>query len=149
YSPAMRLLCALLLAGCGATARPGAPPSAAAQAWSAAHRADDPRAAYDLLAEAVRGRKSYEEFRAEEQQARVERGGQVKALEGRVREGAQAGGRAELRPPPGESAQPAELVHEAEGWRLERPLAATTRAGTPEDALRLFATAIEERSFTG
>src|SRR5262249_38734619 len=39
------------------------------------------------------------------------------------------------------------LVHEVVGWRLETPLLSFARASTPQEALRLFASAVEARNF--
>jgi hypothetical protein len=144
-SRAFLVTVSLLLAACAAS-RTSGEPSDAARAWIAAVRADNARAAYDLLGDAVRRNRTFEDFRAEWARTRDERLRQAAALERTMREGAQVGERAQLQ---AGGAPPTEMVREADGWRLERPLASTTRAGSPEEALRIFATALDERSFAG
>src|SRR5262249_46135122 len=42
-----------------------------------------------------------------------------------------------------------QLIREGDDWRLEAPLLSSARAATPQEALRLIASAIEARNFEG
>lgn len=136
----------LLVTGCaGVVSRTDTRANAIAHAWVDALRADDPTAAYALLAEPVRRATSLEAFRAEWQHAPMERARQLAALETALTTGGdlEEAGRIVV------ASGPIPIVRDSDGWRLERPLTHAQRAGSPDEALRLFATAIEERSFAG
>jgi hypothetical protein len=106
--------------------------------------ADDPRAAYALLSSAVRQRVSLETFTARWGEARAERDRQAASLESALGAGATLGERARLEV---DAQQVTLLVREEDGWRLETPLLPSGGARTPEEALRRFADALDERSF--
>jgi hypothetical protein len=140
--PLPLVLC--LLAGC---ARGGASTDAPArdlvQRYSSALAANDPRAAYALLADAVKKSVPYEEFERRWRDREVERKRQAGSLKGLLDEGAQSGERGRLTTSDGRST---ELVRETGGWRLEAPLLSSSRAATPEEVLRQLSGAVEERS---
>ena len=86
----------------------------------------------------------YDTFAQRWREAQRERTDQASALEAGLREDPQLGERARMTLADGKSA---DLVREAEGWRLEVPLMSPLRAGNPQDALRMLAAALEQRSF--
>jgi hypothetical protein len=137
----------VLALGCGAAGpHVTTPPATAARAWLDAEAHDDPKAAYELLASSVKKQVPFETFRREWQEAKIERKRQGDSLGAALREGVQHGERGKLLLGDGKSTQ---LVHEVNGWRLEAPLLSLARASTPQEALRLFASALEARSFDG
>jgi hypothetical protein len=115
-----------------------------ARRWAAAVDADDPRAAYDLLAAPVKRRKSYEAFARTWRESRVERGRQALGLRTAVERGTRSAEHAALALPDG---QRASLTREPGGWRLERPLLAAVRPASPEEAIQRLAEALDQRSF--
>ena len=134
------LLAAATLAGCGGGAGGTVPPaSAGVNAYLRAVRADDPRAAYELLSERARATTSYDEFAAAWRGSRAERSHAASALRERVREG-DLGERAAVTYPDGKRVH---LVRERGGWRMESPLVSRHHAGRPRDALHLLAAALE------
>ncbi len=114
--------------------------------YRAALAANDPRAAYSLLAEGVRKTLPYEEFARRWRDRELERSRQAFALNVLLEEGEQSGERGRLTTSDGRST---ELVRETGGWRFEAPLLSSSRAATPEEALRQLSGAVEERSIDG
>jgi hypothetical protein len=142
----MRLAAALLLvaaAGCVATRSTGS--TTVARSYAEAVRNDDPAAAYDLLASSIKRKVSRDEWAARWKQARAERARQSQALGEALRAGATLGERARVRI---DESQVATLVREDDGWRLETALLPAGGARTPEEALRRFADALDDRSFS-
>lgn len=129
-------------AGCGARAHTGATdPSVTVKAWRQAIGNDDPKAAYTLLAPALQKQMPYPEFERKWRESQAERARQAKAL---AVDPDAAGTTAEVALDGGKSAV---LRREGNFWRFDVPLVAQTRAQTPQEALRLFGSAIEERNF--
>lgn len=139
------LTLALLTAACGGRAPAPKGPAAAdsVQAWIEAVRRDDPRAAYALLSPAQQKQVPYDDFEQKWAASKPELQRQARALEGGLA-GAQLGERAVVQLPDGEQAT---LVHEGAEWHLETPLVSSRRATTPQEALRLLASAVEARDF--
>jgi hypothetical protein len=138
-------LIGLALAGCGA--RPGAaktpPAGRGVERLVAALRADDPRAAYDLLAADTRAQISFEEFALQWKQSAKERERQAAELEEGLQGNPNLGERAKLVYPDGKSVH---LAREGGRWRLESAMVSQTRAGRPRDAVRIFAEALGARN---
>ena len=143
HARALASLLALLAAtACGAPSRPIPDPRSAVSGYAAALRGDDPRAAYDLLTPAARRKLSFDDFSRQWREAAAERAEQRAALDGMV--GSSQIARLTLA-----DGTSTGLVRDDGGWRLEAPLLSSSHAATPDDALRLFARAIEVRSLEG
>jgi hypothetical protein len=129
----------LCLAAC---ARP-APGGAAdlARAYAIALAEDDPRPVYRMLSEATRGGLPEGAFAERWRATAVEREALAAVLRSRAGRPAET---AEVRLTGERSAQ---LVREPEGWRLQTPRLQTPGATTPEEAVRRFRAALEERNF--
>jgi hypothetical protein len=134
----------LAIAACGGVGRGDDGATKLARRWAAAIAADDPRAAYELLASSVRGRRSYEAFARAWRDSRAERERQARALESSMKSGGPIAEQAAITVRDGQKAL---LDREPEGWRLLRPLLAAVRPATPEEALERLAAALDERSF--
>lgn len=135
----MAIAAALVLAGCAARARS---PQATLLAYAQAIEQQDPRAAYLLLAHDRRAQLSESEFAARFRAGTAELRVQARhlrqaALTGRLHERArvESAGRVSL------------LEREPAGWRVSVPGRIELGAQTPEEALRRFVQALEERSF--
>lgn len=141
------LVVVMFVVGCAGT-RKGVdrPPAGAVQSWADAVAKDDPRAAYDLLAASVKKDMPYESFAQRWRESRPERERQSAALKATLREDPRLGERGKLLLSDGKVVQ---LVHEADGWRMETPLLSGARAASPQDALRLLAAAVETHSWDG
>jgi hypothetical protein len=146
----MRRSCLLLVALAWATAchrpeagPPVADPSETVRAWHAALERNDPRAAYELLSPRVRKDLSYSTFERQWAETRDERAKQQSSMGASPGE-ADLSAAAEVALPDGKKTR---LVREAKVWRLEQPLLTSSRASTPQEAMRLFATALEDRNF--
>ena len=135
---------AALLAGCAGGPRMVAvPPSVVAMAWADAVARNDPHGAYALLAAPIRKAVTYEDFARRWQQTQAERQSQARSLTAAASDGG-LGETAQLTLADGKVVT---LTHEANGWRVDNPLLSTTRAPEVQDALRLLAQAVDERSF--
>jgi hypothetical protein len=136
-----RLWICLLLVGCGHGTGPG--PHSIVRAWLDAGAKDDARAAYRLLAERVRKGVPEDEFVARWRATSEERKSQATAL-----------GPLATRPPVERAralwsdGRQAELVRDG-GWRLTTPRIAAGGAGSPEEAVRRFAEALEHHDLDG
>jgi len=139
-------LFAVLAACAHAPAPPGATPTEAAQRLATTLRSEDPRAGWALLAPALQNEDRYPAFAERWRRTSTERARRAASIERALRETDQVGERAKLGLPDGHST---ELVRESSGWRLETPLVAALDISTAVETLRMFATAIEERSVTG
>jgi hypothetical protein len=139
---------ALLVAACGPKA--GGPevgsPAPQLRAWISAHKRNDPRAAYGLLSPERRKETSYADFERRWKESQQERDRQVAALEAGLRDQPSTGERATVKLVGDKSTT---LVHEKGQWRMETPLFGSARASSPQEALRLFAEALEARSVEG
>jgi len=143
--PSLALL--VLVSACAhAPAAPGGTPTDAAQRLAASLKSDDPRAGWALLAPGLQNEDRYDAFAERWRGTSAERARRAASIERALRETDQVGERAKLALPDGHSA---ELVRESSGWRLETPLVAALDISTAVETLRMFATAIEERSVTG
>jgi hypothetical protein len=138
----LRLLPCLLAVGCARGAGPA--PTTAVRAWLAAQGRDDPAAGYQLLAGGVRRTLPPAEFAARWRSLAEERKAQTAALSPLATR------------PPAERAsahfldgREADLVREPGGWRLTGPRIASAGAASPEDAVRLFAEALEHHDLDG
>lgn len=143
--PLRTWLIACLLYGACARATPTVPssPRGIAQAWANALIQDDARAAYALLSHGTRRTLTFDVFQANWQDSRVERQRQAQAMTERLAADTSIVQRAKVVLPDGKTAS---LVGDGNDWRLETPLLYSARAGTPEDALRHFAVALENRN---
>lgn len=133
-----------LLACGGASARRDAS-TLTAGAWIHALESDDPASAWDLLASDVQQRTSFDDFAERWRATPIERRRQAQALGRALAAGARLGERARL----DASGTTTHLVRDDDGWRLESPLLPAARARTPEEALKLLADAIDDRSING
>jgi hypothetical protein len=131
------------LAGCPAAAGgpPPADPADAVQAWKRALEKDDPKAAYALLSPRVQKDLPYAEFEKQWKETAAERQRQAAAM-GKETGPLEASAVVAL-----DDGKKARLLREKARWRLEAPLISSSRADTPQEAARLFAAALEDRSF--
>ncbi len=88
------LASALATAACGGATGRGAPAAGSVRALVSALRADDARAAYDLLSADVRKQISYDEFALQWKQSKAEREWQARVLEETLRGDPDVGERA-------------------------------------------------------
>ncbi|MEZ4366337.1 MAG: hypothetical protein R2939_08610 [Kofleriaceae bacterium] len=133
----------LAASACGAAPGRGTTPaSTGAAAYAAALRADDPRAAYDLLAESVRRELDFDEFAVQWRESAAERAAQLAALEDGLRDQPDLGERARVTLADGALVP---LARERGAWRMSSPLVTPTNATQAADAFRLLAAAIEDR----
>ena len=136
----------IALAACGGPAGPSSPAADGVRAYVQALRANDPRAAYDLLSSDVRRKLSYDEFALEWKQGDAERRWQAKVLEDSLKGNPDVGERALVSFSDGKLVQ---LEREGKTWRLESELVSRSRAKQPRDALRMFADAVAARDVNG
>jgi hypothetical protein len=122
----------------------GADPADTVRAWRAAVEKNDAHAAYALLSPRVRKDLSYSEFERQWKATADERTRQAQAMAGAPGETTEVGASAEVALADGKKTR---LVREKKAWRLEQPLLTSSRASTPQEAMRLFATALEDRNF--
>lgn len=133
-------------AGCGGARGPSTPAANGVRAYVAALKRDDPRDAYELLAEATRRTLSYDQFAATWKATTAERAWQVRVLEASLQGNPDVGERAAVRFRDGARVQ---LEREGTGWRLESELAGAARARRPRDAIRILADAVTGRDLGG
>jgi hypothetical protein len=119
----------------------GADPNVTVKAWRDAVARDDPHAAWALLSPEMQKQMPYPEFERRWKSSRAERERQATALGA---ESEATGASAEISMDDGKKTT---LRRENGFWRFQTPLVASSRATTPQEALRLFATAIEDRNF--
>lgn len=136
----------LVLAACGGPAGPSSPAADGVRMYVGALKANNPRAAYDLLASDTRKKLSYDEFALAWKQSDKERQWQIKVLEESLKGNPDVGERAQVSYPDGKLVQ---LEREGRAWRLESELVSRSRAKRPRDAIRLFADAIAQRDING
>lgn len=141
-----RALAAMLIAvvACGGRAGPAPSLTAGTAAYAAALRADDPRAAWNLLSRELRAELDYASFSARWHESRAEREQQARELEGAMASDTAFARRARVRYADGKTVR---LSHDLEGWRLDSPLVSRDVAHSPLDAVELFAAAVEQRDF--
>ena len=140
------LLAITALAACGGPGGPSSPASDGVRAYVHALRADDPRAAYDLMSEDARKQTSFDEFSLAWKRSAPERAWQAKALEDSLKGNPDVGERALVSFSDGKLV---ELQREGRAWRLESELLGRSRAKQPRDAIRLFADAVAAKDVTG
>jgi hypothetical protein len=132
-------IAALALALCGCAHAPLPDPAGALEAWRRAVERDDPHAAWQLLSADTRAKIAEPAFIAEWRATSDERHAQAEALRTAPRPRQQADVLA--------NGRVTRLTREADGWRLDSPRASEPGARAPEEALRRFVQAIEERNF--
>jgi len=121
---------------------PKQPAADGLRAYIAALHDDDAHAAWGLLADAVRKQLRFDDFAATWRQQRAERMWQIHALEDALKGSPDVGERALVELDDGKVV---ELERDGKAWRLEAELVGRPRAKRPQDALRMFADAIEGR----
>lgn len=135
------------LAACGASASaPSSPAAEGVDAYLRALKTDDARAAYDLLSSEQKSSLSYEEFEESWKSGRAEREHQTRALESSRKVEPDHGERAVVTYTDGRTIG---VLREGGSWRLESELVSRTHAGTPRDALTIFAAALKAKDFDG
>lgn len=137
------LVLCLLACGGGAARRDAS--TLTAREWIRALGNDQPDAAWELLSSDVRKRTSFEDFARRWRETPVERARQAQALGRALAAGARLGERARV----DVGVTTTNLVLDDDGWRLDTPLLPASRARTPEEALKLLADAIDDRSVNG
>ncbi len=120
----------------------GPPAQRGVTALIAALRADDPRAAYALLASPTRKRVSYEEFALQWKASAVERAWQADRLDEALRASPDVDERAQLSYADGRTIS---LAREGARWRLDDALVSRIRAARPRDAVKMFSAAMRSR----
>lgn len=133
------ILCALGLAACGPRAGT-APARAGLQTYLQALRSDDPRPLYEMLTKEQRNAIPYETWEASWTANATERAQQAEEVEHGWEQQVQA--RADVRYDDGQTV----TLHQADdGWRLEQALVSQASAGSPEQALGQFLSALGRR----
>jgi hypothetical protein len=133
-------------AACGSVIGKAPPAQDGVAALVKALEADDPRAAYNLLARDTRRKVSFEEFAVKWKASRAERAWQAKLLAAELQGHPDVGERAIVTYPDGKSVT---LEREAGRWRLEAALVSRVRAAKPRDAIRMFADALRHNDLEG
>lgn len=139
-------LVAATSAGCGPAIGKAPPAQEGVAALVDALQADDPRAAYALLAKETRKKVSYEEFAVQWKATEAERAWQAKLLAAELAGQPDVGERAIVTYPDGKSVA---LEREDRRWRLEAALVSRVRAAKPRDAIRMFADALRRNDLEG
>jgi len=142
------LVAAVGLGACGgAPGKRNTPPaSEGIEAYVDSLRSDDPRAAYDLLAENVKATMSFDEFAKRWRETARERADQADALEEDLRGTSSFGERAKVVYQDGKSVY---VLREGGQWRVESAMVSQIHAGRPVDAIRIFAEALSRRDYDG
>ncbi len=140
----MRPLLALVTLAAGCAHAPPTEPRDALSAWADALERDDPHAAFALLAPSLRAH-GEADFAARWKASRAERLAEAGALRAALHGGA---------PPVEEWAAVVfpdgarvPLTRDGDGWRLTTTALGEAHAGTPVEALRQLAHALEQRRF--
>ena len=141
-----RTVLVLALVACGAERGPNAPAATGVRAYLAALKSNDPHDAYDMLSSDAKHKVSYDEFKLQWKQSEAERKWQAKVLEDSLKGNPDVGERALVSFSDGKLVQ---LEREGKVWRLESELVSRSRAKQPQDAIRLFASAIAARDVAG
>ncbi len=139
----LALTCALVLSVCACAPRAQhARARTGLQNYLQALRADDPRPVYEMLSEKQRTSTTYKAWSKRWQESKAERNAQATQIEEslRVRQGVDEDAQLLF-----EDGRTMSLARAAKGWRLNEALLGRNQADQPDDALRLFATAIRER----
>jgi hypothetical protein len=144
--PVKRALALVMVAACGGALGPSAPAGDGVREYIGTLRSNDAHAAYNLLADDVRKKISYEQFALEWKQTEPERRWQAKALEDSLKGNPDVGERALVSFSDGKLVT---LEREGKMWRLESELVSRSRAKEARDALRMFADAVAARDVSG
>lgn len=134
------------LAACGSAIGKAPPAQDGVAELVKALEADDPRAAYALLAKETRRKVSFEEFAVQWKASKAERAWQAKLLAAELQGQPDVGERAIVTYPDGKSVT---LEREDKRWRLEAALVSRVRAAKPRDAIRMFADALRHNDLEG
>jgi hypothetical protein len=121
-------------------------PAPQLHAWADAVKRDDAHAAYNLLSPAQQKKESFDEFERRWKDTKPERDAQAAALEAGLRDAPSLGEKATVTL---SDQKTTSLVHERGEWHMEAPLLGAARASSPQEALALFAAALEDRSVEG
>ena len=124
---------------------PKTPAVTGVRAWVDALRADDPRRAYDLLADDTREHISFDQFASQWKSSAAERAWQAAALDKSLTGAPDVGEHASVTLGDGKVVQ---LDRDGAAWRIDSPLVTRAHASRPRDAIRLFADAIAARDLT-
>jgi hypothetical protein len=141
-----RALLLATLAACGSMIGKAPPAQEGVAALVKALQADDPHAAYSLLAKETRKKVSYEEFAVQWKATKAEREWQAKLLTAELQGQPNVGEQAVVTYPDGKSVV---LAREAKKWRLDAALVSRVRAAKPRDAIRMFADAVRHNDLEG
>ncbi len=118
---------------------------AGAQRLADSLRSDDPSGAYAMLAPEVQAQISYDDFAATWRATAHERRARASAIEDAIAGAPRIEERARVATDGGGSLY---LVREGQAWRLESALISTFYAPRPEDAVRIFASALVARDYS-
>lgn len=145
---AIAVLATLVAAGCGSVVnKRSAPPAATGvRAFVAALRSDNPRPAYDMLAEETRSTVPFDDFAVMWKQSGPERKFQADALEEGLKGDPDLGERSRVEYADGKTVY---LVRESGTWRLESALVSRYHSANPRDAIQIFAEGIAARDYEG
>ncbi len=149
FEGALAAALAFAVIGCGGAVHEkttAGTPAPQLHAWADAVKHDDPRGAYALLSPDQQKKTAYAEFERRWKETKPERDAQAAALESGLNDAPSLGERATVKL---SDTKTTTLVHERGEWHMETPLLGATRASSPQDALKLFAAALEDRSLDG
>ncbi len=127
-------------AACGGRSTPPATPSV--RAYVAALRADDPRAAYDLMSDDAQDDISFDDFAVQWKEHAAERAAQAAALEDGLRDQPDVGARANVTLASGSDVP---LARDHGAWHIDAALVTPSHASRAIDAFRQFAAAVQAR----
>lgn len=136
------------MTGCGSVAQKRTTPPAATAVRSliAALRSDNPRPAYEMLAEETRRSVPFDDFALMWKQSAPERKFQAQALEEGLKGDPDLGERSRVVYADGKTVY---LQREAGAWKLESALVSRYHSANPRDAIQIFAEGVAARDYEG
>jgi len=138
------LVAVALLIGCGGAAKHEPRATTGVRAYVEALRADDARAAWNLLSEQARSGMTFDEFQSAWRQSTAERKRQAAEMEEGLKGEPDVAETAQVTYPDGKVVS---LHHDEGTWRLDSGLVSRTVAHSPLDAIDIFADAVDRRDF--
>ena len=133
-----------LLIGCGGATKHEPRATTGVHAYVSALRADDARAAWNLLSAEARADMTFDEFEAAWRQSEAERKRQAAEMEEGLKGEPDLDERAQVTYTDGKTVN---LQRDAGKWRLDSGLVSRTVAHSPLDAIDIFADAVDRRDF--
>jgi len=144
----LAILATMVATGCGTVVkkRVTPPASTGVRAFVSALRSDNPRMAYDMLADETRRSVPFDEFAVLWKQSAPERKFQAQTLEEGLKGDPDLGERSRVVYADGKTVY---LLREGGAWKLEAALVSRYHSANPRDAIQIFAEAVAARDYEG